>query len=313
MEIKSYKKGDETEILTLFKLAFGKEMSLGYWNWRFGNNPFCDQIYIELMWDGSKLIGHYAVSPIEMIIDNKILKTALSMTTMTHPEYGGKGIFSKLAKSLYDKLLDNGYHMVWGFPNNNSHYGFNKNLDWKDIAVQGIMSLKSEHFERHINLNVSFKKISGFTNAIANDLKSSTKAVKINKTLAYLDWRYIQNPTADYQVIQLGETKGLVIYKTIQSFTDPLKLEVDILDFYYNGDLRQLNELFSAIALSEKEIIQFNLWDSLFSKNQINLEKLGFRNGAPITYLGYRSLNYLEGIEDKYKNWEINLSYSDVF
>ena len=58
------------------------------------------------MFEEDKLIGHYAASPIELIIDGEKIKTALSMTTMTDPEFGGKGIFSKLASSLYREMED---------------------------------------------------------------------------------------------------------------------------------------------------------------------------------------------------------------
>jgi len=89
MVIKKYVQGDETSILKLFQLVFKKEMTQEFWEWRFKNNPFTEDVFIYLMWDGSNLIGHYAVSPVELKIKGEIIKTALSMTTMTHPDYGG--------------------------------------------------------------------------------------------------------------------------------------------------------------------------------------------------------------------------------
>jgi len=93
MEVKKYQPGDETKIIQLFNLCFNQEMSLEVWNWRFLNNPFTKEIFVHLMWEGEDLVGHYAVSPVNMLVNGEELKTALSMTTMTHPDYGGEGNF----------------------------------------------------------------------------------------------------------------------------------------------------------------------------------------------------------------------------
>ena len=82
MEIRKYKLGDENAILDLFKLSFKKEMSLDYWNWRFRDNPIGTQM-IYLMWDNSKLVGHYAVSPNILSIGGDMCKSALSMTMVS--------------------------------------------------------------------------------------------------------------------------------------------------------------------------------------------------------------------------------------
>lgn len=316
MEIKSYQKGDEKAILELFHLAFGKEMSIEYWNWRFANNPFSNELFIDLMWDGDKLVGHYAVSPIDMIINGETVRTALSMTTMTHPEYGGQGIFSQLAESLYGKLSANNYKMVWGFPNNNSHYGFNKNLSWSDIALQGMMSLKIKSLSRVINAEAKGKFISSLAEierSFISHLNSSAKYVKINKTKEFLQWRYFDNPTADYKIIVSDDNRGIIIYKVIASFSDHTKSEIDIMDVAFDNDPTVLVNLLSSVNNFEQNILQFNLWDSLFSANQIILEKIGFRISPPLTYLGYRGLGSPDEEIGNYRNWDMGLSYSDVF
>lgn len=313
MEIRGYQKGDETKILELFQLSFGKKMAEEYWEWRFSNNPFSEEYRIDLMWDGDQLVGHYAVSPIEMIVDKNVITTALSMTTMTHPNYGGKGIFSQLAESLYDKLSQDGFQMVWGFPNNNSHYGFNKNLNWKDIALQGMMSVEVKHFERSFIDNVAFDSVFKFTESESSILNATNKKIAINKTVNYLNWRYFQNPTATYKVLKLKEKNCIIVYKVITSFTDPNKNEIDVMDLNFNNDQLTLNELISSVLNNEENILKINLWDSLFSDNQIALEKAGFRIGAPVTYLGSRNLQGSSVGEENYKNWDISFSYSDVF
>ena len=220
MEIKKFKAGDEKAILDLFKLAFNKEMSMEYWKWRFQDNPFSDELMIHLMWEGDLLVGHYAVSPVEMVVNGEVKKTALSMTTMTHPEYNGRGVFTQLSTSLYNELKDeHKYAMVWGFPNNNSHYAFIKNLKWKNLATIPMLSLKTANFKK-IESELNFEQHFNFTESLSKKLSSVNKAVRLNKTEKYLNWRYVDNPSSDYKIISINGESGIVVYKLIPSFSN---------------------------------------------------------------------------------------------
>lgn len=311
MEIKSYKPGDEIKIIELFEQSFGKKMSLEYWKWRFLENPFTSNVFIDLMWDNDLLVGHYAVSPMEMILEDKKILTALSMTTMTHPQYAGKGIFSKLAENLYKRLTEEGYVMVWGFPNNNSHYGFNKNLNWKDIALQGMMSIKSDVIKQKI-VDSEFEIVNNFDSINTVVFQNKDKVFGINKTPKYMNWRYFSNTSADYNVIVSKDKKAGIVYKKIKSFTNSSKFEIDIMEINFNNDINLLEDLILKVISAENDVLQFNVWDSLFSNNQIPLEKIGFRIGAPVTYLGARLFSENKLITD-YRNWDISFGYSDVF
>ncbi len=313
MEIKPYKIGDEHQILSLFEKSFNKAMSLEYWNWRFDKNPFSTEKFIELMWDNDKLIGHYAVSPIQMNINGEVKNTALSMTTMTHPDYGGQGVFSKLAQSLYNRLkIEHNYTMVWGFPNSNSHFGFNKNLGWSDIAIQCMLVLNNNYFLKN-KVDVNYSLISVFTDQDSILFNNNDKIVSIHKTNEYLNWRYISNPTANYKVIKLMNGNGAVVYKKIQSFSNPQSFEIDIMELGNDNNINTIIELLSSIIKEEGEFIQFNIWDSLFSKNELYLEKIGFRISAPLTYLGSLNFTNDDNCIKQYNNWDISFGYSDVF
>jgi hypothetical protein len=55
---------------------------------------------------------------------------AQSGDTMTHSAHTGKGLFTQLAQKTYDYCKENGFHLVFGFPNENSFPGFIKRLGW---------------------------------------------------------------------------------------------------------------------------------------------------------------------------------------
>jgi hypothetical protein len=312
MEVKLYQPGDENQILELFKECFGKSMTLEYWNWRFNKNPFDSKKFISLMWENDLLVGHYAVSSIDMIIDNQKHKTALSMTTMTHPKFGGRGVFKQLANHTYAQQIKNDHLMVWGFPNNSSHYGFKKNLEWNDISILGMMSLPIENFKAS-NSNFSFKKLNIFDKESTTLFNQTSKEVFIDKNIDYLNWRYLDNPFADYKVLVSTDNKVGIIYKKIKSFSITEKFEIDILEINFNNSIDALNIMLSAILREENgKILKFNLWDSIFSENQIILEKTGFRINSPINYLSARLFKNNDTAVN-FKNWDISFGYSDIF
>jgi GNAT superfamily N-acetyltransferase len=135
---KSYKTGDEKAIVELFEKVFKKPMgspdSLLHWKWEFESNPV-KPISVCLAWDSDRLVGQYAVNPIRIWVSGKPVIMALSLDTMTDPDYSGKGIFKKAAWSLYQQLVEQNISFVFGFPNVNSIHGFKQKLDWKIITV----------------------------------------------------------------------------------------------------------------------------------------------------------------------------------
>lgn len=315
MEIRQYQSGDETKIESLFKDAFGKLMPEGFWNWRYRNNPFTNNIMIHMMWDGDTLAGHYAVSPVEMIVNGDKILTALSMTTMTHPSYGGKGIFSQLAGSLYNEIFEkSNVKAVWGFPNVNSHYGFIKNLKWNDLTYIPLLSLKVDGVKlRKVEYSVSRE----FTPQKVQALNSSNAVVRINKTLEYLNWRYVLNPVFYYDIIELDQDPStFAVIKILNSFLDPSQYEVDVLELNVMND-ETCSDLMVAIInyanQKGKSIQQINMWKSLFSKRHIMFEKLRFTLIPPITFMGVLTLDNSRSVMQDFRNWEVTMGYSDVF
>lgn len=134
--IRDYAEGDERAIVALFEQVFGRTMgaseSSEHWRWEFARNP-TPPITVELVWDGEDLVGQYAVSPRRVWFCGAELLAALSLDTMTHPDYGRQGIFSASAEACYTRMIERGFAFVYGFPNANSIHGFEKYLRWKTV------------------------------------------------------------------------------------------------------------------------------------------------------------------------------------
>lgn len=88
---------------------------------------------------GDEMAAHYAIIPIQMEIDGRVVKGALSMATVTHPEHRGKGLFKRLAQQAYKSAKEEGCKFVVGVANANSFPGFIKHLGFYEIGMLDVM------------------------------------------------------------------------------------------------------------------------------------------------------------------------------
>ncbi len=317
MEIRDYNEGDEIQILQLFEESFGKKLSLDFWKWRFLNNP-TNKLMIKLMWDNNTLVGHYAVSPVKLMFDDEVVLSSLSMTTMTHPNYAGKGIFSELAHSLYtDEAAQNNLSSVFGYPNNNSHYAFIKNLNWKNLESVPTFSINVNNIKPCVINNVveffEFTKEHELT--FSNIYKKHL--VKVARTVEYLNWRYVKNPINNYIFFEykFNSENYFAVTKIFKSFSNPAFFEIDILELVFPANYEILLMLLNAITFKYKlsNLSKINIWLSLNDDRHILLEKIGFENNLPITYSGIKVLdnNYKEMYDSR--NWMYSMGDSDIY
>ena len=135
MRIAPWQPGDETAIIDLFASVFGQQMSPEFWRWRYCDHPSGGPLAV-LAWDGDRLAAHYAASHGPLRVNGVPTEAALSMTTMTHSDYRGQGLFERTAETLYATLADMGKAAVWGFPNRMSSVPFRKKLGCVDLVAE---------------------------------------------------------------------------------------------------------------------------------------------------------------------------------
>lgn len=315
MEFRKYQSGDESAILELFELVFGSDLGVDYWNWRFRDNPTKKQM-ILLCWDEAKLVGHYAVSPVKMRVGAGERMAGLSMTTMTHPDYGGQGIFKKLAEELYQTFYkDEGLDFIWGFPNKNSHGAFIKNLRWKDIQVMPSFSLSIIDAYKPI----AEKSLNSFDTFEERHVSSLNKQsadffVAVVKDTNYLNWRYIDNPINDYDLFEF-EDGEFVVCKKFPSFDVKGAFEVDIIECSISNDLAKIKQMIGHVIGSYGDIIKINTWMSLNDARHITFERAGFHIIGPNTYQGIRVMNDNLSVDQmsNSKEWYLSMGDSDVY
>lgn len=101
-----------------------------YLDWLYCKNPDGPAIGFDA-WDGNRLAAHYVCVPATASVAGKEIRAMLSLNTATHPEYQGKGLFTKLARLTYDTGADAGMDCVFGVANANSTSGFVRKLGFQ--------------------------------------------------------------------------------------------------------------------------------------------------------------------------------------
>lgn len=147
---------------SLFSSCFPQttKFNANYLKWLYQENPEGLALGFDA-WDNNNLAAHYACIPLHAQIGGKIVKILLSLNTATHPNYQGKGLFTRLAELTYETAADNGFDGICGVANANSTPGFVRKLGFQLVeplqARIGIGQLNIDSVT--VVRNAQFKRI----------------------------------------------------------------------------------------------------------------------------------------------------------
>lgn len=117
-------------------------------DWLYRLNPSGNAVGFDA-WEADQLAGHYVCVPAAVIFEGKRQRMLLSLNTATHPEFQGKGLFTKLAAMTYDYAAAQGFDAVFGVANANSTPGFVRKLGFDLVepleAKIGLGPMKLAH------------------------------------------------------------------------------------------------------------------------------------------------------------------------
>jgi len=101
-----------------------------YLGWLYAANP--DGLALGFdAWDGERLAAHYVCIPARAWVEGQEVMVLLSLNTATHPDYQGRGLFTKLAAMTFEAGAAAGFDGVYGVANANSTPGFVRKLGFQ--------------------------------------------------------------------------------------------------------------------------------------------------------------------------------------
>jgi len=217
--IERYAENDIPEIIDLIRLSFGHDFSAERWHWLHYKNLLAPS-FIILARDDNKIIGIYSVIKKEITINGKKYIAGRDIDPVVHPEYRGKGIFSKLLKAGYE-MCKGEIDIHFNFANEQSEAGFLKN-GWTQVRNRKLAFPGIQKLNKFLRLLVRLTPVKTPICKIIeiehpekfqmNHEFNSDKNICIKKNMEYIIWRYCSNPDKQYRYFKAVSGNDLAIF-----------------------------------------------------------------------------------------------------
>lgn len=305
MEIKFLTKQEFESIIpdfiNLYQSCFNGYIDENILKHRFLNNPYEDLLMCVAFEEG-KLIANYSVSPTRLSVGCNMIKSALSLNTMTHPDYSGRGLFVTLAEVLYAYIQEEGYELVYGFPNYLSNPTFYNQLSWVTIYEHPTLELDltNETFSRIKKLSLKYS-----TDTLFNEHKDF---IEVYKSQKYINWRYLDNVEYKYFEIRL-DNENWCIYKFYNEI-------VNIVEFHVNNSRALFSLILEIIMIAQNNgKNKLTIWSKINTEIHYFFEKMCFRNKYPVTYFAARILsnNLDKDMITDSRLWRVSMGDDNVY
>ena len=242
---------DKEKILSLMKTVFGENefSTKEYFEWIYEKNPQGKPIVVFAL-DEKKdsIIGIETIVPMNLWINKKSIKSALSCNSAVHPDFRNKGIFGMLIDEIQKLAREEKFSCIYGVPNRNSHHVFVKRgfSEIGKLKIYGKPFKISKYFGNHSILKpldylIKKGKDQIKLESFKEDFDSRyddlfNKKIMINgiittKNKDFLNWRYKQHPTREYETFSFHEKNELLSYIILRKTTYEKKQVVVIVDF----------------------------------------------------------------------------------
>lgn len=111
-----YRPDDEERVLELWRIAFGKELPVEIWRWKYARNPFGSRILLCLDEAGDAAIVMYSGVPFRTNWNGREVEMVQLMDIMSHPDHRKTGLFVKTAEAFFDCFAGGESVLYYGIP-----------------------------------------------------------------------------------------------------------------------------------------------------------------------------------------------------
>ncbi|GAB3820162.1 GNAT family N-acetyltransferase [Pontibacter rugosus] len=217
-EVRAATEQDLPAILDLFELSLGTDGGApveSFWRWKHIDNPFGNSPVL-LAFDKDKLIGLRAFMRWRWELNDKFAPAFRAVDTATHPDYRGKGIFSKLTKALIHELKQTEpCCFIYNTPNTQSKPGYLK-MGWKVLGKPNVvgsigLAFSGKALENFEKFRTSLQEVD--FDDLPFKSASSQGLVHTHHSLAYFRWRYQLIPEIPYgSYVYEGKKRAIMVF-----------------------------------------------------------------------------------------------------
>lgn len=249
------------------------------YEWLFEKNPYNKSgNMMYLLKEGDKVIGCDGLLPNELYVKGKVLLTAHSVKSMTHPDYKKQGIFRMMTENSCERGRQDGVDVVIGLANDQSYpayqrFGwptlFEKEVYVKPILINNILKrrIKSGALAGLGNsiyaLYMKNKLKSGMDKEIDYEILEETPKeiqgcwdkykskynVLLVRDYKYCNYRYNQRPDVNYVTLLARHNNEIIGFAILHnSVANGSKMTSAVEFFTDPGNERYIKALANGIA-----------------------------------------------------------------
>lgn len=173
------------DLIPLYRAVFGISVSQQFIHAKYDTHYLGKAYYGHLAYDESgEAVAYYGAVPFALTVNGKRVVAAQSGDAMTKPGHSGQGLFTRLGEATDQLLAKEGIAFVYGFPNQNSHYGYTKKLHWQH----------EEKMQRY-TISVATLPLEGLSRALT--ILKRPYAWWVNQLLPKAETTHLKNSTVD--------------------------------------------------------------------------------------------------------------------
>jgi hypothetical protein len=204
----------------------GEEETLtpAFFRWKY-NGPVAPP-RIALVRDGERILAANSMYAVDIVWKGRRVRGWVSSDTATDPDARGPGYFLACLKALNKQLGPD--EIFFGFPNKNSIKGF-QSVGWTEQQVMPawmrvVPRGRVPGFEAIDSLGSDFDAL--FSEYVQG------RPPMIERTAAYMNWRYFKHPVAKYAAFALrksGRLQGVIVLRKVKSLGWNMALVMDFI------------------------------------------------------------------------------------
>ncbi len=315
VKIREYISSDRDKICQLLSEFTEYKRDTEFWIW-INRLIGTDESIVSVATDGDEIIGHYAIVPHNLMLNEISIKSGLGIHAFIHPKYRGKVLMYKISELAYEIAKKRGISIIYGFPNVNYRNIQIKIEGWKEVNLFKSIEISNENIKVNNNKFNLIKASDNYSDLFKLDeiisKRESNNYIKINKNINYYKNRYISHPQKLYEcffIYNEREIKGFVVFKFFENSKG------HIIDYIKIDSISESDIIEVTLSFFKNKVKSVIFWpiNNNFKKelNLLENKKYSFE-----TFLGIKYINNnfakSETLID-FSNWELMMGDSDAF
>ena len=272
MKIRSYESGDEAGFQILDRLVEihpWNRRNLENWQWKYkGANPAGDALIVVADHNGD-MAAHFAAIPIWYWIDGHRVRGSHSIAMMVKPEWQNRGLIKFVADQLIKELIAQKISFTYGYPNDNAYELHIHHLAYEDVSMQTLIGRRMDGMpdieQYRFPASLTFAPINTFseeTDRLWETVRSHLR-VSVERSSAFLNWRYIARPDVSYFAYGAYDDGRLIGYTVMKLYRKDGTLRGHFVDLFTSPTEKEYGRFIVQRGLGffkEKGCHEVNLW-----------------------------------------------------